>query len=416
MTCRFLENLTLGSLVAPVPDEEFEACYWEQKPLVVHRECPDYYDGLFTLQDFDDAITRNPSYIKMANATSKKNASYKTEKVQGLEAALADMRDGGTLVLDQLHSHDPKLGLLCRLLAQELGHAFQTNLYLTPPQGKGFTPHWDNHDVFILQVLGSKHWQIEKGRRAFPALGDKMGEEGREFHGDVTSFVLNQGDLIYIPRGYVHAAECGSEPSMHITLGVTAIFWHDLLSAIIKATVLRDQRLRCALPLRFMNDTGKGLVNDAMAALREANDEAFVGAVVDQYRDELVKKFPLDVSGQVESFFQPVPLTAGDLIGPRRGIVYRMHAGDDSVRLNFGDRSIVFPSFFREALDFALNTRDFAIRDLPGELEDEERIVFIERLLQEGLVFRKKNLRTECAPLIIKRVEAADSQNSLVND
>jgi hypothetical protein len=170
---------------------------------------------------------------------------------------------------------------------------------------------------------------------------------------------------------------------------VTAIFWHDLLSAIIKAGVLRDERLRYALPLGFMHNSGKALVNDAMAALRKVTDETFVGAVVDQYRDELVKKFPLDVSGQVEAFFNPVPLTAGDVIGPRRGIIYRIHAGEDSVRLNFGDRSIVFPGFFREALDFALNTPAFAVRQLPGELEDEERIVFIERLMQEGLVFRK---------------------------
>ena len=30
MTCRFLETLTLGSLVAPVAEEEFRARYWEQ--------------------------------------------------------------------------------------------------------------------------------------------------------------------------------------------------------------------------------------------------------------------------------------------------------------------------------------------------------------------------------------------------
>ena len=389
MTCRFLENLTLRSLVAPVAEEEFRARYWEQKPLVVHRGDPDYYDGLFTLQDFDEAITRDPNYVKIANATTGKNTSYKSATVPGLEAVLSDMRDGGTLVLDQLHHREPKLAQLCRLLGPEFSHRFQTNLYLTPPNGKGFTPHWDNHDVFILQVVGSKHWQIEKLRRTFPGVGDKMGDEGRELRGDLYSFTLKQGDIIYIPRGFVHAAECGSEPSLHITLGVTAVFLEDLLHAIIKATVQRDERLRAALPIGFMYGGGERIVNRAMAVLREAADETFLSAVVDQYRDELVKTFPFDVSGQVVEFFQPTPLAVGDVVGPRRGMVYRIHVGDDSVRLNFGTRSIVFPGFFREALDFALNTPTFAIRDIVGELEDEERVVFVERLMQEGLVVRK---------------------------
>jgi len=177
MTCRFLENLTLASLLAPVSETEFRERYWEQQPLVVDRGDPDYYDDLFTLRDFDDAITRSPDYVKLANAATKKNVSYRPSSAEGMEAVLNDMRSGGTLVLDQLHHREPKLNLLCRALGPEFGHRFQTNLYLTPPNGKGFTPHWDNHDVFILQVVGSKHWKIEKERRLFPEKSESMGDE-----------------------------------------------------------------------------------------------------------------------------------------------------------------------------------------------------------------------------------------------
>ena len=67
-----------------------------------------------------------------------------------------------------------------------------------------------------------------------------------------------------------------------------------------------------------------------------------------------------------------------------------MHNGDDAVRINYGARAIVFPSLFREALEFALNRPVFAIREIPGDLENEERIAFAERLLEEGLVVRKE--------------------------
>jgi hypothetical protein len=58
------------------------------------------------------------------------------------------------------------------------------------------------------------------------------------------------------------------------------------------------------------------------------------------------------------------------------------------VRLHFGGRTITFASFFKEPLDFALTRASYTIRDIAGELEDEEKLVFIERLMQEGLVIR----------------------------
>jgi ribosomal protein L16 Arg81 hydroxylase len=387
---QFLDNLTLRSLIAPISEEEFRTQYWEQKPMIVHRGDENYYGDLFTLDDFDSAIMRNPSYVKMANAEkTEKNVSYRADKVKGLEGVLADMRDGSTIILDQLHNFEPKLGLLCRSLEPELGHRFQTNLYLTPPNGKGFKPHWDNHDVFILQVLGFKHWHIEKTRRALPAKDETMGQDGRELRGELTSFTLRQGDMVYIPRGFIHAAECGNEPSLHITLGVGAFFLEELLNAAVKAAVKRNENLRSTLPIGFLRGSREDLVKIAMAAFKEVADEDFLGSVVDQYRDELVARFPLDVSGHLREFFRPRPLTLDDIVGPRRGIVYRLQPVEDSVRVLFGSRTITFPGFLRDSLDFALKTSAYAIRDIAGELLDQEKPIFIERLMQEGLVVRK---------------------------
>lgn len=389
MVCRFLETLSLASLIAPVSEEEFRSVYWEQRPLVVHRQQPDYYGDLFTLRDFDGAITRTPDYVKLANAVANKNASYQSMMAEGLEAVLTDMRNGGTLVLDHLHHREPNLSLLCTTLAAELGHRFQTNLYLTPANGKGFSPHWDNHDVFIIQVVGSKHWSIEKQRRIFPRKDDSMEEEGRELRGAVDSFVLEQGDIIYIPRGYVHAAECGAEASLHITLGFTATFWEDILGATVKAAVIEDERLRQVMPLGFSHAPREALVKRLRGMLREMSDETFLNRVIEQYLDELVRMQKLDISHQVLEFFSPKrPLTLDCVMTTRRAIYFQMHAGDNSIRLNYGARSIVFPHFFREALEFSLKGATFAIRDLPGDLQDEERIAFAERLLEEGLLVR----------------------------
>jgi hypothetical protein len=61
----------------------------------------------------------------------------------------------------------------------------------------------------------------------------------------------------------------------------------------------------------------------------------------------------------------------------------------ETISVNVGGRAITFPAFLGETLDFALNHAAFAIRDLPGDLEEGEKIVVVERLMQEGLVIRK---------------------------
>jgi len=385
---QFRDAVTLQSLVAPVSEEEFRARYWEKKPLTVHRENPDYYGDLFSLQDFDDCTMRGRGYVKTAEATAKVQARHQGMTATALERVLTDMRDGHTLILDGIQEFEPKLGRTCRMLGQETGARFQTNIYLTPPGGKGFTPHWDNHDVFILQVLGSKHWKVEKTRRVLPAKDGQIEEEAREIRGDVHSFTLQQGDTLYIPRGYVHAAECGSEPSMHITMGMYPDSWDQLIGAAVKTMIQRDDSLRLALPFGYMKDDGAGIINRIGEVLRSAADPEFLAEILEQFRDGAVPKASFDISGQIASFFQPNPLTLDDKVGPRAGLVYRMHAHDEAVTLKVGTRAITFPDFFGEALNFALETPSFAVQDLPGELENEEKLVFIERLMQEALIVR----------------------------
>src|SRR5579883_2055394 len=376
MNCAFLEGLSLSTLVAPVTAEEFRTKYFERQPLIVNRRNPDYYDNLFTLEEFDAAMARTPEYVKVTNAVTNKTNQYR----------LSDIRDGSTLVLDQLQKSDPKLGELCRVLSAQLGPRFQTNLYLTPPNGKGFTPHYDNHDVFILQVVGSKHWSVEKHRRRLPGRDESIPDAERELRGELYKFVLEQGDIVYIPRGFVHAAECAAEPSLHITLGLLPFCWDELMVAVTKAAALKNEQLRYALPLGFQQEKRELFVNQLKAAFRAMTDPVFLEGAIQQYMDEIISHYPLDIAGHVRDFFAPRPVRLDDVLVLRRGITFRAHLDGEAPRVNYGGRTITFLEIFRDALGRALDGAAFAVRDLPGDLHDDERIAFAERLLQEGLL------------------------------
>ena len=384
----FYERGSILSLVAPVSEEEFRARYWEKKPLIVHRGNPHYYGAFFSLQDFDAYTRLGQGYVKTAEATGKKQAKHEGIGPKAMEQVLSDMQAGHTLILDNVQAYHPRLGQFCRMLGRETGDHYQTNIYLTPANGKGFTPHWDNHDVFVLQVMGSKHWKVEKARRTLPLKNSGIEEEGRELRGELYEFTLQQGDMVYIPRGFVHAAECGSENSLHVTLGVHPHTWNEFLIAAVKAAALEDENLRLSLPAGYMTGDGAGIVRRAQEIFRNLANPSFLAGVLNQYRDEIVQNSALDIAGQIESFFNPRELTLGDHMKVRPGLIYTLRDGQDTVTLKVGTRAITFPDFFGEALQRALEGPSFKIGELPGDLEDEERLVFVERLAQEALVVR----------------------------
>lgn len=122
----------------------------------------------------------------------------------------------------------------------------QVNLYLTPPNAQAFEPHFDWMDGFILQIHGNKHWDVfdtavmqpRPDMRFKPSTSDMqaLGEPLAELH-------LTAGDVLYIPAGYVHAAQTkqvqGSPgSSLHLTFGMevgTHYSWEMLLHHIVDA-------------------------------------------------------------------------------------------------------------------------------------------------------------------------------------
>jgi ribosomal protein L16 Arg81 hydroxylase len=385
----FLDTVTLGSLTAPVSEAVFLSDYWEKKPLLIKRHNSNYYSGLFSLQDFDTATSHISGYVKMVEATAKKQVRHHGQGATSKDRILSDMHEGSTLVLDSVQEYEPKLGLLCRKLSQQSGFRFATNLYLTPANGKGFTPHWDNHDVFVLQVMGSKHWTVEKNRRVFPEKGSYIPDLDRQFEGDLHTFTLEVGDMVYIPAGYVHAAECGPEPSLHITLGTYPTTLDEFLTAAVKAAVLQDDRLRTSLPFGFLQNGRDIVVERAREAFRRLEDSGFLNQAVDSFRNEAVKRFPLDISGSVVAHFQPKPIELNDRFGLRDGIVCTTTETAEAITVYVGARSVTFPEFFAPALKFSLSEPSFQVRELPGDVEDEERVLFVERLVQEAVLVRK---------------------------
>ncbi|GAB3598067.1 hypothetical protein GCM10027446_27450 [Angustibacter peucedani] len=204
----------------------------------------------------------------------------------GVGAAVADQvsddklvrlfADGSTMVLQGLHRTWPPLVAFAQQLAADLGHPVQVNAYVTPPQSRGFDDHYDVHDVFVLQVEGEKHWRIhepvhEAPLRDQPWTDRRAAVEAAAATEPVVDAVLRPGDCLYLPRGYLHAAEALGGVSTHVTIGVHTWTRHALAAELVAAAMARlgsDVEARRSLPLGADVGTAKGVADD-LGAVRE---------------------------------------------------------------------------------------------------------------------------------------------------
>ena len=70
-------------------------------------------------------------------------------------------------------------------------------------------------------------------------------DPGPFYHGGKAN--LKAGDLLYLPRGYLHSATTSDTYSAHVTIGVSVYTWADLVKELLQ-TCVDDADLRRALP------------------------------------------------------------------------------------------------------------------------------------------------------------------------
>ncbi|MFL9958547.1 cupin domain-containing protein [Paraburkholderia nemoris] len=129
---------------------------------------------------------------------------------------------GTTLVLRHTQVTFPGMrALVARLEAMRPWATIQANCYLTPANAPGLLPHSDPRDTILFQQAGIKRWRIWPLGTVDPAgPPDDMLPDSYSKQPPRLDVLLHSGDVLFIPKGCVHAANTESVHSLHITLGV----------------------------------------------------------------------------------------------------------------------------------------------------------------------------------------------------
>ena len=300
----------LTSRLIDIDRERFSEEYWARRALLT-RGASDFSD-IFSADAVDELVSRRglrSPFLRVAkDGATLPTASFTSGA--GVGATISDQLDdtalwrqfddGATLVLQALQRTWEPIGRLVSSLNDELGNPVQANAYITPPQNQGFDDHYDVHDVFVLQISGTKRWVIHEP--VFPdPLRDQPWTDRREQVGaaaatePATDAVLEPGDVLYLPRGWLHAAQAQGEVSIHVTLGIhnrTAYAVAEEITASLLRDLRDDPELRRSLPLGHRGPD-PATVAAITARMREALDDVDPGPGLHRIRRTEARPAPL---------------------------------------------------------------------------------------------------------------------------
>lgn len=235
-----------------LPVEVFEERHWLQQPYVRHmspreraeaQDNPRHWMHMLSLRQVQALLRR--THPRPARWLHDVDA---TRYVDGRRMALAEgagdvdvaatwqafRREGYSLRLVHPQQWHRAAYELCAHLQEYFGFPVGCSSYLTPAATQGFPPHYDDVEIFVLQLEGRKRWRLyhrpDEGTAPSPRVTTEfsqaaLGEPFREL-------VLEAGDVMYFPRGVVHQAVADpTAPSLHLTFSTYQRHtWRDLLA------------------------------------------------------------------------------------------------------------------------------------------------------------------------------------------
>lgn len=380
----------LEKLIAPICPESFRAEQWEKEPVHISRPWPDWCSELPNIKDIDGIVSSGASHsIRMVRTDSDGLRQWvpdrKNNSPPNMSAIYRAYAEGWTLIVGSVHRVSAPIANLAAKLRDELFYPIAVNMYFTPGGKQGFQPHFDGHDVFILQLSGSKRWRVYPSKIKSPLEEQHAKIDLEDVEECLLEVTLEAGSVLYIPRGFVHDGIATGEASLHLTIGIHPPRWIDLIQKAVAEVGNRNVSLRKSLPLTLDADIPE-LESEFRRLLNEIADS---NSVKDAY-----ERIVVDASRRSNSVsyghFETIDLARGlsleSQLCHRPGLICFTQANGEKTDLHFNGSKVSGPMETHSAFQFIATTAKFCVADLPDDISDSSKVVICRRFVNEGLL------------------------------
>lgn len=183
------------TLLGGLTVNEFLRDYWQKKPLLVRQAVPGF-KGLLDPQQLIGLACREDVQARLVTLQRKqwklRHEPFDPDDFEGLT------RKGNWSVLVQGVNHFLPEGAELAKQFNFIPHARLDDLMVSyAPKGGGVGPHFDPYDVFLLQGMGHRRWQISTQKDRTLIEGAPL----RLLKNFIVEqeWVLEAGDMLYLP-------------------------------------------------------------------------------------------------------------------------------------------------------------------------------------------------------------------------
>ncbi|MEU0136326.1 cupin domain-containing protein [Streptomyces sp. NPDC006296] len=205
--------------------------------VVLRHLDPELLREHFSWRDLNEILSRGrvePAELKLCTGgRSLPEHAYTVtragHRVVDLSRTFSLMWSGASLVIDSLDRIHPAVRAATDDVMRMVGETASCNLFVTFDDAQAFASHFDEVDTFVVQVLGTKSWQVHgpSEEHPLPEYGDS--DPARCPQTVLFDRTLEPGDVIHVPRGWWHTVRGGGESSLHLTFAFTRRTGYDWL-------------------------------------------------------------------------------------------------------------------------------------------------------------------------------------------
>ena len=188
------------TLLGQLSPADFMQQYWQRQPLVIRQAIPGFQpllsrEQLAALASQDEVESRLIGDFP-DGGWQMERGPFEAEELPGHD------EPKWTLLVQGVDLHDARVHALMQQFRFIPDARLDDVMISYATEGGGVGPHFDSYDVFLLQAMGKRRWRIgrQQDRTLLPdlpvrILADFQPEE---------EFVLEPGDMLYLPPGWAH--------------------------------------------------------------------------------------------------------------------------------------------------------------------------------------------------------------------
>lgn len=327
-------------------------------------------------------LYRDGEQVPVGSYTRPLGEGGRRREVLRPERLYREMREGASLILDSMEALHEPVTAAAEDLTRWVRAPVQANLYVTFGDSRGFDAHWDDHDTFVVQVLGTKSWTVHGPAREHPLRDDVVPDETCPDR-VVWDGVVRAGQVLHVPRGWWHTVRGAGGVSVHLTFGFgrhTGLDWMRWLVEQASEHVLARRDLPRFADARERADHGRRL----RELLADLADEHPPGAYLEHCDGQIPRRRRLCLPHGVDAGTIP-----DDGVVTFTPVLPQLSRGDDgTVRLATDRRRFTFAACMEPMLRTLADRGRLPRRDLAraSGLDDDTFRTALELLVEQHLV------------------------------